>query len=201
MSQQDILYLVSMLQAYAENNSNPVLDVLAGEAPVNNRKYPENELHFDTNDWRGFYHCHSSPGKQETEHGHFHLFTAVNDKAERQWTHVAGLSMDFQGQALAWFTVNQWVTSGAWVPANQLAPALNAIAISENMSLLEQWLLAMLSTYKEAITALLKRRDEALIQINEHNPHDAIFQNRDVYLLSSSPIDLKSDLVSLTQAS
>jgi hypothetical protein len=200
MSQQDMLYLVSLIQAFAEKHSNPVLEVLAGQTPKDKQKYPQDELHFDNDTWRSFYHCHASPGKSTNEHGHFHLFSLVEEGSDKQWAHVAGLSMNYQGQPIDWFTVNQWVTDGVWLEADRIKSKLENIVVAETLSLLEQWLLVMLSTYKDTIYDLLDRRDKALKQVNETAEQDDIFSNRDIYLLSTISIDLQADLNKLTQA-
>jgi len=180
-----------------------VLEVLAGQQPVVSKKYPEEELHFNNNNWRGFYHCHDSPGKHQAEHGHFHVFVRIDTPAglAEQWAHLVALAMNFDGQPVAWFTVNQWVTDGAWCKAPELVQKLDSITFSGQLSLVEKWLLAMLQAYRETIAELLHQRDQSLIQINEKYADSDILHNRDVYALSSSAVSLKIDLGRVTQAS
>ena len=203
MSQDFLVKLADQIQYFADHQTNPVLEVLAGEVPSAGKKYPQHELHFDNDSWRGFYHCHDSPGKDKAEHGHFHLFTRVSPAGanEQAWSHIVALSMDYDGQPIAWFTVNQWVTSGAWEDAGSLCDRIEPVSISGSLTPTEQWLLAMVGTYRQSIVRLLYERDQALIEINEDGPDNAILQDREIYQLSYRPVNLANDLFTLTHAS
>ena len=188
--------LYECLLEFGRQKSNPVLNVLAGTTPVDKHKYPPgNHLEFGIGKWRGFYHSHSSPQRPETEHGHFHLFAPIVDASgEAGWTHVAGLSMDTMGQPLRWFAVNRWVTDGAWIEAKVLSEMIRAQRVVSSQAVLERWLASMVSVFNEDIAAMMVARDRRLTRVNESRPDTDNLENRDIYLLAESPIDLLATL-------
>jgi len=193
--------MLALLEAFSKKKSNAVLDVLAGETPKQDEKFPEGELHFPGTGWRGFYHCHDGPGKDSREHGHFHLFVEVTDDQtmEPAWSHLAGLSIDYAGQPIEWFTVNNWVTGGKWLPADELRHFMDNITRNSAQSLSEQWLLCMLSLYTDSLAQLLIERDRVLIQINADSTLADSLLNKDIYMLSHQPVDLEQKLVSVME--
>ena len=58
----------------------------------------------------------------------------------------------------------------------------------------------MLTAYQDKIKALLSDRDNALIEINAGKELTDTLQNREVYILSSCAVNLKSDLLDVTRA-
>jgi len=194
--------MLALLEAFSNKQSNAVLDVLAGKTLKQDEKFPDGELHFPGAGWRGFYHCHDGPGKDDREHGHFHLFVDVTDNQtmEPAWSHLAGLSVDYEGQPIRWFTVNNWVTGGKWLPAEELRQFLGTISRNDAQSLSEQWLLCMLSLYTDSLDKLLIERDRVLIQINAGSTLADSLLDRDIYMLSLQPVDLKQKLVSVMEA-
>lgn len=185
--------LLQCLQEMGASESNPVLEVLAGESPVTQEvKYPKGHLQFNGKGWRAYYHCHANRSDIHqlfsAEHGHFHIFARV-DEAGDKWTHLVALSMDAFGQPLRWFMVNHWVTGETWLQANQLISLIKNISYQQQDSVLEQWLLCMLDIYKEDISGLLLKRDQ-----QENIQTEAQRKNRDLYLLAQEKIDLQQKL-------
>jgi hypothetical protein len=180
--------LLQCLQHYAQQQSNPVLEVLQGESPiVQQRRYPDPAMEFGDGHWRAFYHCHNEEFRFAGEHGHFHLFARVG---EAQWSHVVGLCMDPQGQPLRWFTVNHWVCGGEWCAAESLIAMLERQSRDQG-PLLAQWLMAMMSLYRSELAALLMARDQRLQQ---SGAQATLLENRDIYLLSETQVDLLSKI-------
>ncbi|MGD8483475.1 MAG: hypothetical protein PVJ63_11735 [Thioalkalispiraceae bacterium] len=187
--------IVACLQAMGEARSNPVLDILDPQQPfIENHKYPPGKLTFAGSRWRAYYHSHGEPYRLENEHGHFHIFYMLD---QQQWTHVAGLSMDRQGQPRQWFTTNRWVTDECWQDAEVILQHVEAAAIEPAMKRVERWLLAMLHLYQDDITQLLQSRDQAIQQRSKQAARDAIFEDRDVYFFSESKIDLLNRLTEI----
>ena len=191
-SNSPALVLYECLLEFGRQESNPVLQVLAGEPPIGMHKYPPGDhLAFGAAAWRAFYHSHLTPDYPANEHGHFHLFAPVshldNNKA---WTHVAALSMDNMGQPIRWFTVNRWVTDGSWRDANELASLVCAQQVADSDPLLARWLAAMVAVYSAEIEGLLFERDRQLTGIIDSQPGADILENRDIYLLAETPINL-----------
>jgi len=185
------LNILESLSLFAAKNSNIVLDVLGGQTPHENEKFPHGELSFADSVWRGFYHCHSAKDKNPAEHGHFHLFVSCG---EGKWTHVAALSIDNEGQPREWFTVNQWVTGASWLSANDTIALLEDISTYDDLVVTEVFLQSMLGLYHDDLKVLLLERDRQLIQINAGASMNDTFNNRDVYVLSRQQIDLQQRL-------
>jgi len=178
-----------------EQNLNPVLLCLSNNLQIQaQKKYPEGLLQFNETGWRAYYHCHANKDDInhlfEEEHGHFHLFVRHTEHPE-SWSHVVALSMDDMGQPLRWFMVNHWVTGETWLTAPLLSAQLHDIPLTEQNTLLEQWLLSMLALYKDDINALLVLRDHSL---NIKHSHGDIKQDREYYLLSELAIKLQHKL-------
>jgi len=187
------LRLLAILQEMAARQTNAALELLANvEQPETERPYPEGGLLFAARRWRAFYHCHESTALHPKEHGHFHLFTDIGN---RDWAHVAGLSIDTEGQPLQWFTVNRWVTDGPWLQQQRLPVQLNhAAAAGEDDSLVGNWLLALLQLYRDTLSCLLIRRDKQLQQGLPGRSKADLLDDRAIYTLATESIDLQSML-------
>lgn len=193
--QQAANEVLACLQAMVKNNTNPVLDVIEPDKPfIENRKYPENKLTFNSSEWRAYYHSHGDPYRFENEHGHFHIFHKFNDT---QWTHVAGLSMDNQGQAQKWFTTNRWVTNEHLQPAAAIIQYLDQTCSNDGLLLVERWLMAMLQLYQDDLSELLEARDRALQKLTHDMLLADVLDNHDYYLLSEVEINLQSKLAGI----
>lgn len=190
-SKQYAINILEALSVFANKKTNLVLDVLAGQTPHENEKFPKGELNFAGSGWRGFYHCHSAEDKSPEEHGHFHLFVCCG---KDEWTHVAALSIDSQGQPRSWFTVNQWVTGANWLSANDTLLLLDDIQVPAESTITEQFLLSILGLYHDDLCELLLERDRRLTQINAGANMDDTLLNRSVYVLSSQSIVLQERL-------
>lgn len=189
--------LVHCLLEMGEMHSNPVLEVIQHQATIQQEiKYPAEHLQFSGTGWRAYYHTHANNSDInhlfKSEHGHFHIF--VKDKTTDSWSHLVALSMDEFGQPLRWFMVNHWVTSGTWLDAATLIKTLESVPFAQQNSLLEVWLLSLLSLYKTDIKDLLLERDKtSKINNNEAQRPDQK-QNREMYLLAEKNIVLKEKL-------
>jgi hypothetical protein len=188
MSYWSMKLLVSF-QQMAARKTNAVLALLADVDQLQTEcRYPEAGLWFAGNHWRAFYHCHQAESTQNDEHGHFHLFTDIGN---HNWAHVAGLSIDAEGQPLQWFTTNRWVTDGPWLEIDDFAVQLKYIsAQNKEESLVTSWLGALLQLYAESLHDLLIKRDEQLKLNLKGRSRFEVFQDRDLYTLSTQSIAL-----------
>ena len=187
------LRLLAILQEMAAQKTNAVLELLSNiDHLETERPYPETGLLFAADRWRAFYHCHEATSMHPKEHGHFHIFTAVGNQA---WAHVAGLSIDAEGQPLQWFTVNRWVTDGPWLERDKLRSQLKtAVADIREGGLAGRWLVALLQLYHDTLTDLLIKRDEQIqLNLKGRSLIEAL-NDRDIYSLATQPIDLQSML-------
>lgn len=187
------LRLFSLLQKMAVQETNAVLQVLAGVEHLElDQHYPESGLLFANKRWRAFYHCHEAASMHPDEHGHFHIFTDIGDQ---NWAHVAGLSIDIEGQPLQWFMVNRWVTDGIWLKRYDFFRQLAFVATSDvTDGLTANWLVSLLQFYRDDLLDLLEKRNAAIEQHLKKRDREEIFDDRDIYLLASESMNLQKSL-------
>ncbi len=200
--------LLISLQEMAAHKTNSVLQVLADvEYLESERHYPESGLVFADKHWRAFYHCHESVSKHPNEHGHFHIFTDVGDL---DWAHVAGLSIDIEGQPLQWFMVNRWVTDGPWLKADNFFKQLAFVTAGDesvsnesvhyentgdkNTCLVTNWMSALLQLYGDTLYELLFKRNAAIASHLNSQCRAEVFEDREIYTLATKDIDLQLKL-------
>lgn len=185
------LRLLSLLQQMAEQNTNAVMTLLTDVDQLETeRRYPDAGLSFGGGRWRAYYHCHETVSMHASEHGHFHLFTEIGD---RSWAHVAGLSIDAEGQPLQWFAVNRWVTDGPWLALESFTDQLDYLS-AEDEALVANWLAVLLQLYRDPLYDLLCERDR---QIQQHSKTGSVaetLENRELYTLATRSIALQSML-------
>ncbi len=185
--------LLALLQDMAAQKTNAVLMVLANVDHLEvERHYPESGLLFAGKRWRAYYHCHETTSMHSNEHGHFHLFTDIGNQV---WAHVAGLSIDAEGQPLQWFTVNRWVTDGLWLDSDVFLNQLKYVAVNDKEEgLVESWLAGLLLLYRDSLFDLLKTRDQKIKHNLKGRSREEILDDRDIYTLATQSIDLQSML-------
>ena len=190
--------LLELLQEFGQRASNPVLELLRDSGEFRAlRKYPATAFDFGGTGVRAYYHRHADHTASHREHGHFHLFLRVPGSAPEDWSHLAGLAMDQEGQPLRWFTVNRWVSGGAWSGAPELCGSLGGLGPVQHLSLVERWLLTMLRLYDAELRRLLSERDRRLTQLKADAATDSILEDRQIHELSEQPIDLLHKLQGL----
>ena len=191
--------LVACLLEMAELETNPVLQVINPEIPLQeNKKYPAELLQFNKLGWRAYYHCHpaSRAGNHrfKGEHGHFHIFVRLDDveNEPERWSHLVALAMDNMGQPLGWFTVNDWVTGETWIDSDMLSTYLKSIPYDNSSitKLVERWLLSLLTVSRDEVHSILIDRDKALKQKQLNVDKLTVKQDKGIYLLSERPINL-----------
>lgn len=193
-------YFYHCLLDMAEAETNPVLEVIDIEKPLEeNKKYPAGLLQFNQTGWRAYYHCHpasrSGNHRLKGEHGHFHIFVRTHNKPDK-WSHLVALSIDKMGQPLGWFTVNQWVTGEEWESAEALTEYVKDIPFAAQNTLIESWLLSLLDLSREMIIHALQKRDELIKEKQNEIPSIDVKKDKGIYLLSASEIKLKELLES-----
>ena len=173
--------------------SNPVLELLR-DIPtfVQGCKYPQPALAFGEDRWRSYYHSHSIADADVKEHGHFHLFTRKGPG----WTHLAALVMDLEGQPLRWVMTNRWVTGSDLCDRNSLLAAINSLVPSQEPDVLRQWLVSLLKLYQTELGDLLDARDVRIACLLQGRSKDEVIEDRALYELACTPIDLTAKLTS-----
>jgi len=187
--------LFACVQRMADQSTNAVLLVLGENREVTEgQRYPQPALSFADGHWRAYYHSHALATALASEHGHFHIFTGGGERCPDQWSHVAGLAMDREGQPLRWFATNRWVTSGPWGRRDVLRAEIECLQPTAGDSLLTQWLAAMVCLYKADIDELLRARDDSIHGAMHNGCMDNVLADRSLYELAETRIDLVSTL-------
>lgn len=104
--------------------------------------------------------------------------------------------MDNMGQPLGWFTVNHWVSGESWESADILTSYLTCVPFGKAESLVERWLLSLLALSSNSVSHVLKERDRVLEIKEEQASGKDIKQDKNIYLLSETPLNLK-ELINL----
>ena len=187
--------LISCLLKMADAETNPVLEIIDQDKPLEeNKKYPTGLLQFNQTGWRAYYHCHpaSRAGNHrfQGEHGHFHIFVRTQTEPET-WSHLVALAIDPMGQPLGWFTVNYWVTDETWENADLLVGCLDSIPYEAQDSLVEKWILSLLELSRDSLVMVLHQRDKIIEQKQLQVGEADIKQNKELYLLSEKTINLE----------
>jgi len=185
-------WLLDCIKALAACRSNPVRELLqGGDSFEAERCYPDAGMDFAGCGVHAYYHCHDAPGRPGEEHGHFHIYLYQGEQhCEEQRTHLAGLSMDRNGQPLRWFSVNRWVTGGAWLESEALIARIPRPKTTAGLRLTESWLLAMLAVFKPDLVELLDERDSMLTRLGVADNAEFVLEHRGFYEFSTRPIDL-----------
>lgn len=186
-------YMLSILQQMADLKTNPVLLSLENKGAFENKKkYHLQPIVGQKLQLRFFYHQHEYPDRPAEEHGHFHIFVQTDNN--KQWQHWLLIVIDSQGQPTHLSTVNQWVTDSPWVHSNTLDTVYRALNSIDPEPLLNNWFIAILFLFRTEIYTLIALRDQHLSKIKEKLSSGDILNNRDIYSLSSRPIDLQQSI-------
>ncbi len=201
--QEAIEGLYQCLLDFGQIQSSPVLAILPEPDTIEQGiKYPAGNLLFAGNELRAYYHNHREPYVRSNEHGHFHVFiTSGSEQDAAAWSHVAALSVDSMGQPQSWFCVNNLVTSGTWLASDRIEALLQQRLQpnSASFTLVERWIFYMLAVYYRKILSLLAARDEKLYELAGTDDIATVLNNRSVYDLAESSIDLLDDLAIMTK--
>jgi len=188
--------LISAIEALAARNTNAVLELIGDPARIEtNRHYPAQDLRFGGARLRAYYHCHEYAGRDSDEHGHFHLFALPRGVADDKdnWVHLAALSMDRDGQPLAWLALNRWVAGGPWLDAAPMAGVFPDVSRSNTLSAAENYLSALLELHQSELVQLLHERDRFVHTILNADVKTVIDDRRH-YVLARTPIALLAKL-------
>ncbi len=146
---------------------------------------------FAENKWRVFYHSHDKEEGCTTEYGHFHLFVDVGNQ---DWAHVAGLSIDCEGQPQDWFMTNRWVTDGSWLSKEDFIARLKELVISADDDIVGNWLTVLLHLYSDTLCDMIEKRDLMIEKKMNRRSLEETLNDRDCYTLGRKSIDLQSML-------
>jgi hypothetical protein len=174
--------------------------------------YPDDDARDEASQSRWYYHVHAPGDRDPAEHGHFHLFLHLDQfgpdaqlvampaegmEAPAKVSHLAGLSVDHSGVPLAWFATNRWVTDEFLYPAETVIDHLAFYDVDNTAEdrLVNRFLTAMVTLYREELSDLLRQRDAAMATFLAAEGPDAYEAGHDV--LAVCPIDLDAKMESL----
>jgi len=184
--------LLECLTLMGEKDSNPVLEILDGAEVIHQLEhYAPEESASRLETLRYYYHSHDYPGRQDAEHGHYHLFVPMDSG----WDHLIGLSMDEMGQPLGWFSTNQWVTNSALIPVSRLRSVYDTLVTASPMLLVERYLIDMLYLYQDEIGGIYDERDRQLAILYGSREEKDVLKDRVIYQLSGTDIHLQDRLL------
>lgn len=185
--------ILSVQGAYAARGTHLATAALAGASTfVEWAHYPERDCVDALNRSEFYYHAHAAAGRAAGEHGHFHVFSRLDDGG---FCHLAGISLDQQGLATRLFTTNQWVTGESWLPTSAMRPLLDRFALRRpgRLAPVARWIEAMLRLYRLLILELMTERDDWLAQAGPGG-REACLADRGTHIVTQRPISLFADL-------
>ena len=157
---REALFCESVL---AKSGDNVLLETLRGAPSVEAwTHYPPGDIFDPESGGQWYYHCHS-PSTDAREHGHFHCFVRPDGK-DGPVHHLVAVGVDPYGKLIRLFTVNQWVVGDSFAPAARLGELLPRfdMQMGRPSYLVNRWLTAILTLYREDIAALIAERDATL---------------------------------------
>lgn len=176
---------------YAQAGSSLAFAAMAGAGRcIELAHYPRQDVVDTLHGTRFYYHAHGARRHPGEEHGHFHLF--FQGSQPEDFTHLAGISLDTQGQPIRLFTVNRWVTGEAWRPAAEVEPALARFAVQTRgrMAPVARWLTAMVRLYSPQLVQLVRRRDAVMARRSAGPGWEALCEDRRLDVVTQSRISL-----------
>lgn len=183
---------------YAQAGSSLARAAMAGAARcIELVHYPRQDVIDKTHGTRFYYHAHGARRHPDDEHGHFHLFAQGIQPGD--YTHLAGISLDPQGQPIRLFTVNRWVTGETWRPAAEVEQALTRFAVQTGgrMAPVARWLTAMVSLYSPQLVRLVRRRDAVMARRSARQGWEALCEDRRLDVVTECRISLSQRIQQL----
>lgn len=197
---------VSAFSTATAEHGSLIQNWIAGREVLEFEHYPTDDLVDVRKGSQFYYHSHRD-GDQE--HGHLHLFWHATATGRRRYlkpgkprwnrtepTHLFAISLDARGLPVGLFTVNQWVTDGHWFNAAATMACVDRFAMGEIEGYEHScnWLTGFVRLYRPLINELLERRDR---RMKRRSDLEKALQDRNLEVLSSTPIDWISDMDAL----
>jgi hypothetical protein len=115
--------------------------------------------------------------------------------------HLVALSVDPTGAPMRLFTTNRWVTGETWYRADDVIGMLERFRVrSEHPSaLLNRWIGALVSLFQPEIAALLRARDQAILE-QRWRWRGNVLEDPRLEITSSVEIDLDARLARVAES-
>lgn len=206
--------LIETYTALSKQGEHLLGNLLAGQAPIQWRHYPENDAIDEESGYQWFYHSHSPEDRiGATEHGHLHLFARrklwsrrMQSRHERAFAemlgtpdrqvntrHLLGIGLSSKGIPTTLFTVNSWVTGDLMLSATTTKRLLSNLKLNTGYSLVDTVIEDILTLCEDEIHDVLTHRDQILAT----RPETHVLENRRLEAISEIPIDLDEKIVAI----
>ncbi len=184
--------------------------------------YPPGDVYDDETHAQYYYHAHPPEGRAKKfgpEHGHFHTFlrpkgmpknikpAPVPDYEEPEGdndalTHFVGISTNRAGFPIRLFTTNRWVTGETWYSAKSVISMMDRFLMDLAYPSLPVnfWITAMLQLFRPDIEALLKERDQAVLEWQKKHPEENVYEDRGLELPSIQDISVEDQIKKVKKA-
>ncbi|GAB4349857.1 MAG: hypothetical protein Kow006_11930 [Gammaproteobacteria bacterium] len=190
---------------------NIVGEVLKGQGTFYEMEhYPRDDV-FDGDSFaQYYYHAHR---EGSIEHGHFHTFVraggmpagmapapyrgpAERPLGEEAICHLIAISMDDYGFPVGLFAVNRWVTGESWYDAEDAIGLLDRFVIDHAFPSwpVNRWIGAMIQIAHPQISALLRQRDQVVLEWSERHPDRDVYEDRELEITGYLPIDVPAQI-------
>ncbi|MEB0057760.1 MULTISPECIES: DUF6969 family protein [unclassified Variovorax] len=205
------LRLLATYSELAQRGAHLLGSLLAGQAPLQGRHYPENDAIDQGSGYQWFYHSHAPEDRSGSiEHGHIHLFAHRRLWARRlrsaselkfaqladgadPWVatrHLLTIGFDAKGLPCSLFTVNSWVTGDLMLSARTTEALLEAMALDTGNVLIDRVIECVVQLCDEDIRSVLADRDQKLFS----RKAPGLLQDEGLEVLSERAIDLDAKL-------
>ena len=199
--------------------ANVVGEILKGQGTFYEwDHYPEGDVYDDETHSQYYYHSHPV-GARGDEHGHFHTFLrpkgmpdsvapapladfAMPENDNDALSHLIAVSMDAFGRPIRLFTTNRWVTGEVWYTAEDVIRMLDRFDMDLAYPSLpvNLWVTDMIRLFRPDIEALLRARDQAVIDWQADKPDINAYEDRDLEVTSFLDISVEAQLTRIDAA-
>lgn len=208
-------------QALSEAGQTVVSALMPGAEQIEAwAHYPEHDIRDRENGVQFYYHAHPEDHRGPGEHGHFHVFAypdtpaahateggghgcshAPADAAGRRPCHLIGISMDALSRPVGLFTTNRWVTGEDWRDGTEVTAMVRGfdLAATDPYRHTRDWVAGMMGLFRPQIERLIKDRDAGIEAWRAAHGGD-VFEDRNLYRVSSCETDLSRQIVDLEAA-
>jgi hypothetical protein len=193
-AQRDAVRCVALFEQVVARHGSLVQAFVRGAPVVAHEHYPPGDMIDARHGFQCFYHSHRGGS---AEHGHLHLFQRAPATARDSAPgHLIAIGLDARGLPVSMFSVNQWVTGGAWRDARATLAALEAARFdaARGHALAGRWLGVFLRLYQPLAQRVLWRRDALLRQRSRASSWQRVRGDRSLDVISRSRIDWLGDM-------
>jgi hypothetical protein len=186
---------IALFQQVVARHGSLVQAFVRGAPVLAYEHYPPGDVIDTRHGFQCFYHSHRAGS---LEHGHLHLFRrAAAGAHDTSPGHLIAIGLDARGLPVSMFSVNHWVTGGAWRNARATIAALDAARLdgARGYAPAGRWLTSFLRLYQPVAERVLWRRDALLQRRRDLGASwPQLKRDRSLEVISRSRIDWLGDM-------